>query len=70
MLLYDQDNLSISFGSMSIRTDYTYLSNEPKFTHYPCAYGFESSDNHCRSFELFDFLFSRFPHEVCDLQNG
>ena len=69
MMPYDQENLSISFGSMSIGTDHTYSSNEPNYTHYPCAYGFESSNNHLKSFGLFNFSSSRFPHEVCDLQN-
>ena len=64
---YDQDNLSVSFGSMSIRTYHTYSSNEPNYTHYPCVYGFESNDDHSKSFGLFDFSSSRFLHEVCDL---
>ena len=54
---------------MSIGTDHTFSSNEPKFTHYPYAYSFESSDDHSRSFGLYNYLFSRFAHEVRDLQN-
>ena len=66
---YDQNNLSVSFRSISIGTDHTYSSNEPNYTHYNPAYGFESSDDHSKSFGLFNFSSSRFLHEVCDLQN-
>ena len=66
---YNQDNLSISFGSMSIRMDHTYLFNEPNYTHYPRAYDFETSNNHSRRSRLFNFPSSRFLHKVCDLEN-
>ena len=54
---------------MSIRIEHTYSSNESNYTYYLCAYGFESNDDNSKSFKLFDFSSSRFPHEVCDLQN-
>ena len=69
MSSYDQDNLSVSFGSMSIGTYHTYSSNETNYTHYHRAYDFESSNDHSKSFGLFDFSSSQFAHEVCDLQN-
>ena len=47
---YDQDTLSVSFEFMSIGTYYTYSSNESNYTHYPCAYNFESNDDYSRSF--------------------
>ena len=49
--------------------NHSYSSNELSFIHYPHTYGFESSDNHFKSFGLFDFLSFRFPHEALDLQN-
>ena len=67
MSLYDQNNISISFGSMSIATYHTYSFNEPNYIHYSPAYDFEYSNNHSRSFEFFNLPSSRFPYEVCDL---
>ena len=66
---HNQNNHSINFGFMSIGTYHNYSSNEPNYTHYPRAYSFESNDDHSRTFGLFNFLSSGFPHEVHDLQN-
>ena len=49
MLPYDQNNLSINFGSINIGTYHIYSSNEPNYIHYPREYSFESSDVHSRS---------------------